>query len=74
MPEIIPDIHIYLLNILQDKLDDFWLGDVLLGLQEIYPVIDEHEISYLKQKQFAEYGSYYLEYLVISFKEVKIHV
>ncbi|WP_417439891.1 hypothetical protein [Idiomarina abyssalis] len=74
MPEIIPDIHIYLLNILRDKLDDFWLGDVLLGLQEMYPVIDEHEISYLKQKQFAEYGSYYLEYLVISFKEVKIHV
>jgi len=74
LPEHVPDLHSFLFQKLKEQLQDFWLGDVLLGIQEIYPVIDDQNVAHTRDRERLEYGKYYLEYLVITTSKVQNYV
>lgn len=65
LPPDLPDIHSFVFQILKKNLNNFWLGDVLFGLEEFFPYVDSSELKYSTLRRTLSFQEYYLDYLVL---------
>lgn len=67
LPDNIHDLHDFIFELLRQSLENFWLGDVLFGLQEFMPYASLDLLKYEQERCRKQYGDYYMDYLRIQF-------
>lgn len=74
IPTKMHDVYRFIYDLLQAKLDHFELVDVLYGLEVLLPMLNhERLISLYERQQFVD-EQYFLNYLVLKYKEESPHV
>ncbi|PKI02508.1 hypothetical protein [Glaciecola sp. 33A] len=66
IPNNINNVHQWVSDLLANSLSDYWLGDLLVGLQEVESALAQHRINRHRKRHRIVYGPYYLDYLLTS--------
>ncbi|PHS59775.1 MAG: hypothetical protein COB00_17415 [Alcanivorax sp.] len=74
LPATIYDLHEFIFELLCSSLENFWLGDVLFGLQELMPYTRQDLLKYDQERCRKIYGEYYLDHLRIELQREDLNV
>lgn len=68
LPTAFSDLHKFIFELLSKKLNEFWLGDVLYGVEELMPYLAVDNLVFCQERRRQNDESYYLDYLNIEMR------
>jgi len=74
LPDSISDVHEFVFELLNQNLNDFWLGDVLFGIQELMPYAPQERLLFSQERRRQQDEKYYLNYLNIGLERGELDV